>query len=80
MKKIEIDKDKCIGCHKCKQICYTVFEVDRDGKAKVREEISQGDIEDARSAEISCPTDAIQIVETLNDDNDDDSLLDIFFK
>lgn len=65
MKKINIDKDKCIGCFKCKQICYTVFEVGSDGKAQVRNGITEGDIEDAVSAEISCPTGAISI----KDDN-----------
>jgi len=63
MKKIEIDKNKCIGCGKCKQVNYNVFEYGSDGKAKIRSGISQGDIEDAVSAKITCPTGAIEIYE-----------------
>lgn len=76
MKKIEIDKNKCIGCFKCKQVCYSVFEVGADGKSKVRYGISQGDVEDAQSAVITCPTGAIKIVES--DKKSEPSLFDIF--
>lgn len=65
MKQISIDKSKCIGCFRCKQTCYSVFEVGSDGKAKVRSGISQGDIEDARTAEINCPVGAISIIDVL---------------
>jgi ferredoxin len=60
--KIIIDKNKCIGCFKCKKVCYSVFEVGPDGKAKVRYGVSNGDIEDAISAQINCPTGAITII------------------
>jgi len=77
MKKITIDKDKCIGCFKCKSVCYSVFEVGSDGKAKVRRGISDGDIDDAKRAEICCPTGAINVIDTLdflnNDDNNNSS-------
>ena len=59
--KIVIDKNKCIGCFNCKRICYNVFEIGFDGKAKVKEGISQGDIEDAKKAAINCPVNAIMI-------------------
>ncbi len=88
LKKIVINKDKCIGCFKCKNVCYSAFEVGFDGKAKVRSGISEGDIEDAIRAEISCPTGAIKVIDTpdIFDDNDDNkkgggssgSLLDAF--
>ena len=64
MKKIIIDKRKCIGCYNCKNTCYSVFEVGSDGKAKARYGISQGDIIDAETAVINCPTGAISIVDT----------------
>ena len=60
---ISIDKNKCIGCFACKQCCYSVFEVGSDGKAKVRYGISDGDIEDAKSAAVNCPTGAISIID-----------------
>lgn len=63
MKKIIIDKSKCIGCYKCKQVCYSVFEVGSDGKSKVRYG-REHDVEEAMTAEICCPTGAIKIVET----------------
>ena len=77
MKKIIIDKKKCIGCYQCKNTCYSVFEVGSDGKAKVRYGISQADIEDAETAGINCPTGAISIVETHSNSNFDSSFLGI---
>lgn len=65
MKKISIDRSKCIGCFRCKQICYSVFEVGSDGKAKVRSGISDGDIEDAVTAATNCPVGAISIIDIL---------------
>ena len=76
MKEIVIDKKKCIGCFKCKEVCYTSFEVGFDGKAKVREGISQGDIEDAKRAAICCPTGAISI----KDQNTKTSILNWFIE
>lgn len=64
MKRIIINKNKCIGCFQCKHTCYSVFEVGSDGKAKVRSGISQADIEDAKRAILNCPTGAISIVNT----------------
>lgn len=86
MKKIIINKEKCIGCFKCKQVCYSVFEVGPDGKSKVRYGISESDIEDAKTAEICCPTGAISIIEGFNNNNQNESsskdiistILDIF--
>ena len=40
-----------------------MFEVGRDGKAKVRNEISQGDILVAETARINCPSGAISIID-----------------
>jgi len=63
MKRIVIDKNKCIGCFQWKHCCYSVFEIGSDGKAKVRYGISQGGIIDTETAVINCPTGAISIVE-----------------
>ena len=82
MKKIYIIKRKCIGCYKCKRVCYSVFEVGSDGKARVRHGISQADIEDAWRAEIACPTGAISIVESDSDSDidPDHPILDTIIK
>lgn len=67
MKKIIIDKNKCIGCFECMYTCYDIFEEDSDGKAKVRSDITEWDIEDAEKAVINCPADAIRIVNVKKD-------------
>ena len=36
MKKLVVDQDKCIGCGTCVVLCPEVFELQDDGKAKVR--------------------------------------------
>lgn len=64
MKRIIINKNKCVGCLRCKHICYSVFESGADGKAKVRYGISQGDIENAERAVINWPTGDTSIVNT----------------
>jgi len=73
MKKIIIDKNKCIGCFKCKEACYSIFEIDIDGKAKAKSEISKNDLEEAKKAIMVCPTNAIRI-------EGKNSLFDIFKK
>lgn len=65
MKKIVIDKNKCIGCFKCKEVCYSVFEVGSDTKAKVRYG-RENDVEEAETARLCCPTGAISIEEESN--------------
>ncbi len=71
MKKVIIDKDKCIGCFRCTTACYSVFEIDEDAKAKVKEDLSKQDITNAEKAVSACPTKAIRI-------EGKDSIFDIF--
>lgn len=75
MAKIQIDKSKCIGCLECKRVCYEVFDVGIDGKAELRPYITEGDVEDAKTAEICCPMGAIKIIEDswFKSDDDNDS-------
>ena len=55
-----VDKDACIGCGLCPEICPEIFEMDDDGKAKASEnEIADKLIESAKEAEEQCPTSAI---------------------
>ena len=35
---IKIKKDCCIGCGNCAAVCPEVFEMGRDGKAKVKKQ------------------------------------------
>ncbi len=71
MRKVIVDKDKCIGCFRCRTACYSVFEIDEDEKARVKEGLSKQDIIDAEKAVSACPTKAIRI-------EGKDSIFDIF--
>lgn len=58
--KPRVDKDTCIGCGLCPSICPSVFEMDDDGKAKaIVDDVSGGELDDAKEAEASCPVNAI---------------------
>ena len=60
MKKVEVNKDLCIGCGSCVAIAPDSFDFGDDGLAEAKtEEIT----EDVRDAAEGCPTDAIQINE-----------------
>ena len=51
-----VDKNKCIGCGLCVQICGESFEMGDDGKAKVKTQKESPCIEEAIT---SCPVSAI---------------------
>ncbi len=53
---VKVDKNKCIGCGKCVQICPKVFKMGNDGKSAVKKNTKAECIKDAID---SCPVDAI---------------------
>ena len=56
MAKVEVDKNKCIGCGACTAIAPDVFEFDDDGLVKaVKQEVN----DDVKTAAEGCPTEAI---------------------
>ena len=58
---VNVNRDDCIGCGVCAQICPDVFELDEDaGKAKV---IRPEGSECAREAADSCPVGCISVEE-----------------
>ena len=60
MAKVEVNKDKCIGCGACTATCPEVFEIGDDGLATViKDEIN----DDVKMAAEGCPTEAIEIKE-----------------
>ena len=57
-----VDKDICIGCGLCEEICPDVFRMDDDGKAiATDEEIPEDIIDSAKDAESQCPVEAIKV-------------------
>ena len=64
--KAKVIEDKCIGCGQCMGIIDTVFQIrDEDGIAHVIvDEIEEKDMEEVEMAKESCPTEAIEIIET----------------
>lgn len=58
-----VDKDLCIGCGRCEELCPAVFEVGDDGISHVIAPdkcVEAGCCEDAAD---ECPVDAISLVE-----------------
>lgn len=79
MKKVVVDKNKCIGCFTCKRTCYEVFDIDVDGKAMVRVG-AEGNTEEAETAVINCPVGAIKIVDEYGSNKKSTSLSSVFLK
>lgn len=60
MKKVKVDKNKCLGCGTCVAICPEVFELGEDGKARVKLETGEQRLEASiKEAIESCPVKAI---------------------
>ena len=56
-----VDKDTCIGCGLCPSICPSVFEMDDDKAVARTNPVPDGNEDDARDAESSCPVNAISL-------------------
>ena len=57
-----VNKDTCIGCELCTQICPDVFSMDDDGKSvAINYDIPENLQDDAVEARDSCPVSAIDI-------------------
>ncbi len=52
---VKVDKDKCIGCSLCANLCPDGFEMGDDGKARVKDENALC-VDEALA---SCPVEAI---------------------
>ena len=60
--KAYVDKNTCIGCGLCADICPEIFEMEDDGLAVAKDiDIPDDLLESAKEAEESCPVDAITI-------------------
>ena len=62
--KAYVNKDTCIGCELCTQICPDVFSMDDDGKSvAIDDDVPANLQDDAVEARDSCPVSAIDIKE-----------------
>lgn len=60
----KVDQDKCLRCGMCTGICPEVFSFDDEGNIKVNNDIiNEGNINEVKEAESSCPVSAIGINE-----------------
>ncbi len=63
--KAKVDKELCLGCGLCTEVCPEVFEMGDDGIAKVKVETVSPDAEElCRDAASQCPGEAISIDES----------------
>ncbi|HUW71863.1 MAG TPA: ferredoxin [Candidatus Humimicrobiaceae bacterium] len=61
--KLKVNREKCIGCGLCSNLCPEVFELTEDGKAKVKEGAdSEKNEECIKEPKESCPVGAIEEV------------------
>ena len=57
-----VDKDTCIGCGLCPEVCPEIFTMDDDGKAVAsKDEIPAKLLNSAKEAEEQCPVNAITV-------------------
>lgn len=69
MKKVVINKDKCLDCGMCVGIESDVFDFDDDGLAKVNNDnINDDNKENVNNAIDSCPVAAIEVVDEESDE------------
>lgn len=61
--KATVERDGCIACGLCIDICPEVFYMDNDGLASVKDEVSQELREPAIEARDACPVSVINIEE-----------------
>ena len=59
--KVEIDKEKCIGCGSCASTCAENFEL-ADGKAKIKKSKVK-EVSCNKEAEDVCPVNAIKVTQ-----------------
>lgn len=59
--KVNVNKDKCIGCGYCTNVADEVFSFSDDGYAQAdNSKITDSNIEDVKVAIESCPVEAIE--------------------
>ncbi|MGH4125523.1 MAG: ferredoxin [Clostridium sp.] len=60
--KAHVDKDTCIGCGLCPEVCPEIFQMEEDGKAVASlDEVAENLVSSAKDAEEQCPVAAISV-------------------
>ncbi|MFT5874420.1 MAG: ferredoxin [Clostridium sp.] len=60
--KAYVDKDTCIGCGLCPEICPDIFKMEDDEKAVAsKAEVAENLVSSAKEAEEQCPVTAITV-------------------
>lgn len=58
---LRVNKEKCIGCGLCVNLCPAVFELEDNGKSKVKDNADlEQNKECVKEAKESCPVGAIE--------------------
>lgn len=58
-----VNKELCIGCGVCCEVCPAVFQMGQDGKSEVKVDVVPPTAADAcRNAALQCPVEAITIL------------------
>ncbi len=60
MKKIIVERDKCMGCGTCAIVCPTFFKMDEDGRSTIKEGKVEGDGVEKEIDNIGCAEEAAQ--------------------
>ena len=64
MKCVAVDFDKCTGLGICESLAPDFFEVNDDGElVLLKEDITDGELQEVEEAVAGCPTEALTIVE-----------------
>jgi ferredoxin len=56
-----VDKETCIGCELCPQVCPEVFQMEGDKAAVIADPVPSAVEDSARSAAEQCPVNAIAV-------------------
>jgi ferredoxin len=59
MAKVSVDASTCVGCGLCEQSCPEIFEVQGDGIAHVKAQVSSSC--DLQEVALACPVNAIKV-------------------